>query len=62
MINKIFDISEEFFLFLRGANLHIYNQDKNYISRIMKSDYKSILSKYILPEPFVKTLEDVEIN
>lgn len=53
---------EEFFLFLRGANLHVHSVNINSVTKLEKSEYISILSKYIKHDVFYKPLEDLDIK
>lgn len=54
--------SEDFFLFLRGVKLHLYSQEKGQISKIMKEDYVSVISKYISYDVFYKPHKTTELT
>ncbi len=45
---------EELFLFLRGVRIHLYNKKSRCVSKIMREDYISVISKYITHYDFDK--------
>lgn len=62
MNKNLNNISEDYFLFLLGANLHLNNNKIKYIESIMQQDSRSIIPKYISLAFNLKSIKNLEFN
>lgn len=62
MNKNINNASEDYFLFLLGANLHLYNNNIKYIKKIIQNDAQAIIAKYISLNLNSRSINDLEFN